>query len=119
LYQINGGDVLTSALNTDAEALNSVNRQYDVFTFALSNFAALSGGSATVHLTFAGPGGGILGPVDFNGGAIVFSTLDITTDGNGGPGPGPVVPEPASLLLVATGLGMGLRSRIRRFRQRP
>src|SRR5215470_14196925 len=61
LYQVNGGDVLTGALNTAAEALNggtgSVNIEYDVFTLPLSNFGALIGGSPTVHLTLQGPGG--------------------------------------------------------------
>jgi hypothetical protein len=111
LYQINGGDVLTSTLNTAAEALHggtgSVNAEYNVFTFSLSSFGALSGGSGTVHLTFQGPGGGLFGPTDFNGGAILFSTLNITTTT-------PTrVPEPATLLLVVTGVGAGLRSRLR------
>src|SRR5262249_29298986 len=59
LYQVNGGDVLTGSLNTAAEALHgnlgSANTEYDVFTFSLANFGALSGGSATVHLTLQGP----------------------------------------------------------------
>src|SRR5262249_43646494 len=46
LYQVNGGDVLTSALNTAAEALHggtgSINAEYNVFTFSLANFGALS-----------------------------------------------------------------------------
>jgi hypothetical protein len=120
LYQVNGGDVLTGSLNTAAEALNggtgSVNTEYDVFTFSLSNFGALSGGSSTVHLTFQGPGGGLFGPTDFNGGAILFSTLNLTTQGSTPP-PGNV-PEPASLLLVLTGVGMGLRSRVRQVLRR-
>lgn len=120
LYQVNGGDVLTGSLNTAAEALHGgtggVNSEYDVFTFSLANFGALSGGSSTVHLTFAGPGGGVLGPTNFNGGAILFSTLNITTQS--GPPPPPAVPEPASLLLLTTGLGLGLRSRISRLRRR-
>ena len=122
LYQINGGDVLTAALNTAAEATNggagSPTAQYDVFTFPLSNFAALSGGSATVHLTLMGPGGGLFGPTDTNGGAILFSTLNITTTTTN-PNPTPV-PEPASLLLVATGvIGSGFRFRFRRPVRRP
>jgi len=119
LYQINGGDVLTSSLNTAAEGLNggtgSINAQYDVFTFSLSSFSALSGGSATVHLTFTGPGGGILGPLPTNAGAILFSTLNITT---AAAPPPPTVPEPTSLLLLATGLGLGARSRLRQIGRR-
>jgi len=107
LYQVNGGDVLTAALNTAAEALSSVNNQYDVFTFSLLNFAALSGGSPTVHITFQAPGGGVLGDTTFNAGAILFSTLNITTQST------TPVPEPSSLLLLATGVGVGLRSRLR------
>jgi hypothetical protein len=120
LYQVNGGDVLTGSLNTAAEALHggtgAVNVEYDVFTFSLANFGALSGGSATVHLTFAGPGGGLFGPTDFNGGAILFSTLNLTTQA--GPPPNNPVPEPASLLLLTTGIGLGLRSRVSRLRRR-
>ena len=111
LYQINGGDVLTGSLNTAAEALHggtgSVNSEYDVFTFSLASFGALSGGSATVHLTFQGPGGGIFGPTETNAGAILFSTLNITTT------TATPVPEPSSLLLMAIAVGVGLRSRLR------
>ncbi len=115
LFQVNGGDNLTTTFNTAAEALNggtgSVNAEYDVFTFALSNFGALSGGSATVHLTLIGPGGGILGPLPNNAGAILFSTLNITTQGSAPP---PTVPEPSTMLLLATGLCLGGRSRLAR-----
>lgn len=117
LYQVNGGDVLTGSLNTAAEALHggtgAVNTEYNVFTFSLANFGALSGGSATVHLTFSGPGGGLFGPTDFNGGAILFSTLNITTQGSTPP-PNNPVPEPTTLVLLATGIGAGLRSRIKK-----
>ena len=111
LYQVNGGDVLTASLNTAAEALHggtgSVNIEYDVFTFSLASFGALSGGSATVHLTLQGPGGGLFGPTDLNGAAILSSTLNLTTT------PGTPVPEPSALLLMATAVGVGLRSRLR------
>jgi len=116
LYQINGGDVLTSAINTAAEALNggtgAPNTEYDVFTFSLTNFGALSGGSATIHLTFQGPGGGLFGPTDTNGGAILFSTLNITTQSPNS------VPEPGTWALLASGIGVlagGRRFLVRRF----
>jgi len=119
LYQVNGGDVLTGSLNTAAEALHggtgSVNIEYDVFTFSLASFGALSGGSATVHLTLAGPGGGILGPAPFNAADVVFSMLNVTTQGSTPP---PTVPEPTTLLLVLTGVGMGVRSRVRQVLRR-
>jgi len=130
LYQVNGGDVLTTAINTAAEALNggagSNNAEYDVFTFSLTDFGALSGGTATVHLTFQGPGAGVLANivVPTNAGAILSSTLSITTTAEtaagagAGPGPGSPVPEPTSLLLLATGIGAGLRSRIWQARRR-
>src|SRR5262249_27705078 len=116
LYQVNGGDVLTGAINTAAEALHggtgAANSEYDVFTFSLANFGALSGGSATVHLTLQGPAAfGLFGPVDFNGAFVPASTLNITTQGSTPPHP---VPEPTTLFLMATGLGAGLRSRVRR-----
>ena len=106
LYQINGGDNLTSLINTAAEALHggtgAGNNEYDVFTFSLSNFAALSGGSATVHLTFAGPGGTVFNdPTTNNAGAIIFSTLNITTQPASS-----TVPEPGTWVLLASGISI-------------
>lgn len=119
LYQVNGGDVLTGSMNTAAEALHggtgAADIEYDVFTFSLANFGALSGGSATAHMTWQGLGGGPFGQTAFNGGAILFSTLNITTLGSTPP---PPVPEPTSLLLMATGLGAGVHSRVRQLLRR-
>ncbi len=82
LYQVNAGDALTGALNTAAEALHggrdSVNTEFDVFTFSLSNFGALSGGSATVHLTLQDPSG-LFGISDTNGAYVISSSLNIST----------------------------------------
>jgi len=107
LYQVVGGDVLTAAFNTAANALNgnagSANSEYDEFTFALSNFGPLTG-STQVQLALQGPGLGVLGATAFNGASLLFSTLHLTTTPNGPPN-NPDVPEPATLLLVATGLG--------------
>lgn len=106
LYQINGGDVLTASLNTAAEALHggtgSVNGEYNVFTFSLLNFGALSGGSATVHLTLQGPAAaGIFGTSSTNGAYIISSTLNITTQPSSSS-----VPEPTTCVLLASGIGI-------------
>ena len=104
LYQVDGGDVLTSAINTAAEALSGnegFTGHYNVFTFSLTNFASLSGGSATVHLTFQGPGGTLFDSTQFNSGAILSSTLNITTQPSSS-----TVPEPGTWVLLASGIGM-------------
>jgi hypothetical protein len=72
----------------------------NVFALPLSNFGALSGGSATVHLTFAGPGGNVLNePTTNNSCAILFSALNITTQAPS------AVPEPRSWALLASAIG--------------
>jgi hypothetical protein len=117
LYQIVGGDVLTAALNAAAESLNggtgAVQNEYDVFTFALSSFTALNSGSVTVQLALQAPGLGVIGPTNFNGASLLFSTLNLTTTPNGNPNNPdvPGIPEPTTLLLVATGLGAAVRRR--------
>lgn len=106
LYQINGGDVLTGSLNTAAEALHggtgSVNAEYNVFTFSLLNFGALSGGSATIHLTLQGPAAaGLFGTSPTNGAYVISSTLNITTQPTTAP-----VPEPGTWVLLASGISL-------------
>lgn len=104
LYQINGGDVLTGSLNTAAEALHggtgSVNGEYNVFTFSLVNFGALSGGSATIHLTLQGPAAaGLFGTSPTNGAYVISSTLNISTQPSNA-----TVPEPGTWVLLMSGL---------------
>jgi hypothetical protein len=114
-YGIAGGESLTAALNAAANALVAPaggNSRYNIFTLALSNFAGLGTGSATVNLTLQAPGLGVI-PTNFNGAGLIFSTLDLTTTANGS-GPGnPVVPEPGTLLLLGSGLAMAARARAR------
>src|SRR6185369_4991587 len=115
LYQVDGGDVLTSSINAAAEALSGnegFTGHYNVFTFSLTNFASLTGGSATVHLTFQGPGGTLFDSTQFNSGAILSSTLNITTQAPNS------VPEPGTWALLASGIGVlagGRRFLVRHF----
>jgi hypothetical protein len=110
-YQIVGGDNLTSALNAAAEAVQSPNSFYDVFTLSLTSLGAFNGGSATVNLGLQGLGLGTLGTSPDNGAFLIFSRLDLTTAPRGDETP---VPEPASLLLLASGVGMLARVRARK-----
>ena len=107
-FSITGGESLTSAFNTAAEALNSntgsINSEYDVFTFTLSSasFSALASGNTALALSLQAPGFGVLGASGSNGASLIFSTLDIqttaTTDGG-------TVPEPSTWILLLTGIG--------------
>jgi len=58
-----------------------------------------------------GPGGGLFGPTDTNGGAILFSTLNITTQTPNS------VPEPGTWVLLASGISIlvGRRRLFQRF----
>lgn len=102
-FALNGID-LTGALNQVLESRIGSSRQDNVYLLPLpsSTFAALGTGSATFSLVLQGPGLGILGETTFNGAALDFSTLSVTT-----------VPEPATVILMSLGLvGLGIARRI-------
>lgn len=118
-YTLTGGDDLTSALNTVAEALNaglgSKNSEYDVLSVTIPNtsFGVLAGGNAHISLALQGPGLGILSPTTnpaFNGAKLVFSTLNLeTTEATS-------TPEPSFVALVPMALGAFALFRKRRKR---
>jgi hypothetical protein len=106
-YTLTGGDNLTVALNTVAEALNSNlgsrNSEYDVLTVTIPNtsFGLLALGTAQISLALQGPGLGVLANNNppFNGAKLVFSTLNLeTTEVTN-------TPEPSFLGLVPMALG--------------
>ena len=91
------GNNLTSLLDALFEASQAPSGRYHVYTVAIpaSAFPALADGSATFSLTLQGPGLGILGPTQFNGAGLDFSTIILT----------PILtPEPAGSILLLAGL---------------
>ena len=113
-YLLTGGDNLTALLNADAESVQSVNSEYDVFsvTIPTTSFALLEEGSASISLALQGPGLGALGNSPSNGAGLIFSTLDLQTT------PNTATPEPSLLPLLLSGLGaIILTSRLRKQRR--
>ena len=111
-FTLNGID-LTSDLNTLFESHGGASREDNVYTLTLpgSTFAALGTGTALFSLTLQGPGLGILGPTSFNGAALDFSTLSITSQETPPP---PTVAEPGTaslVLLVIPAFVMARRAR--------
>jgi hypothetical protein len=98
LFRLNGSIVLTSLLNTEMEGTQGAQNQVRFYTVTLpsSAYTSLAGGSGAFELQLQGPGLGVLGETEFNGGGLDFATLTINTD--------PVVtptPEPSTALLLA------------------
>jgi hypothetical protein len=109
-FSITGGDNLTVPFNTAAEAIQSLNNQYNVFTLPLTSLAVFNGGTATVNLALQGPGQGVLPtPTNFNGAILIYSQLNLTSAPDRPTNP---VPEPASTaMLLAASVGILARAR--------
>jgi hypothetical protein len=108
-FALNGID-LTAVVNSLFETRGGANREDNVYALTLpgSTFASLATGNVTVALTLQAPGLGLLGPTDFNGAALDFSTLDITAQGT-------PVPEPATIGLLLVGIPFLLMARRKMF----
>jgi hypothetical protein len=104
---LNGSIDLTTPLNVAFEANPSASGFVNDYTITLpgSAFLQLETGSATFALTLQGPGLGVLGTTPFNGAALDFSTISITTQ---------PTPEPTSVVLLCTGALALLIYRLRR-----
>jgi hypothetical protein len=105
-FEVAGND-LTAVADAAFELAGGASSVYDVYTVNLGSvLASLAGGSVSVTLGLMGP---VQSPVlfpppdfevdGFNGAALIYSTLRITTRK-----PPVEVPEPASLWLVGAGL---------------
>ncbi len=85
------------------EAGPGLHAQYGVYTIPLPAglLPSLADGSATIHMSLAGPGLGVLGETSNNGAGLDFATLDYQW-----------VPEASTgLLTVIAGLALTLRRR--------
>ncbi|MDX2149948.1 MAG: hypothetical protein SFV54_04385 [Bryobacteraceae bacterium] len=113
LFRLNGTENLTSLLNAVMETSPGVGSQVKFYQveIPIGALPSLAAGTATFELALTGPGIGILGPTEFNGGGLDFATLSVNFSDPGGE-----VPEPSSALLAGGALVMGaalLRRRLR------
>lgn len=97
------GVVISGIAGPVFEAGPGATGQYGIYTIVLpaTVYPGLFDGSATVHMTLAGPGGGVVGETTNNGAGIDFARLDIQE-----------IPETgAGLLILAGGLFMASQRR--------
>jgi hypothetical protein len=101
-FLLNGSTDLTVPLNAAFEANPSQTGFVNDYTITLpaAALSQLATGSAGFSLALQAPGLGVLGETVFNGGALDFSTISITTQS---------VPEPASVILLGVGAVILLR----------
>ena len=100
-FTLNGID-LTSEIDSLFESSGGASSEYNLYTLALPNsvFATLGSGTASFALALQGPGLGLFGESAFNGAALDFSTLRITTTTQP-PTNNVLEPATAALLTVA------------------
>ena len=110
-FVLNGSIDLTAPLNVAFEANPSANSFVNDYSITLdaSAFSQLGTGSATFALMLQGPGLGVLGQTMFNGAALDFSTITITTQS---------VPEPSSMVLAGFAAAALVVPLFRRYRIR-
>lgn len=111
------GMSLTTEMNDLFENHGGGQDEYNVYTLTIPNtlYSELADGSATFYIELQGPVekvsivDGSTVTNDGNGGFLIYSTLDISTEaaGNGD------IPEPATMALLATGAA-GLIAKRRR-----